>query len=111
MFLNIFDGKKVLIEQNLLNQQKNFSQLLLYETSNVILSNKQFLSLDKKSWLVIFTQKRLEMETRLNDSETFMADFLTGFLTLMIIDHVFGDGGDDLIMQIEYWYWWKDGIV
>ena len=86
MFLNIFDGKKVLIEQNLLNQQKNFSQLLLYETSNVILSNKQFLSLDKKSWLVIFTQKRLEMETRLNDSETFMADFLTGFLyTLMIM--------------------------
>ena len=41
--------KKVLIEQNLLNQQKNFSQLLLYETSNVILSNKQFLSLDKAS--------------------------------------------------------------
>ena len=43
------------------------------------------------------------METRLNDSETFMADFLTGFpYTLMIIDHVFGDGGDDLVMQIEY---------
>ena len=84
MFLNIFDSKKVLIEQNLQNQQKNFSQLLLYETSNVILSNKQFLSVDKKSWLVIFTQKRLEMETRLNDSETFMADFLTGFpYTLM----------------------------